>query len=340
MQRSLELQEAVSLRPYSGMATPAVARYLVVVRNKQQLAAALRFAAHEQLPWIVIGAGSNTVFVTDYPGLVVVNQLLGVTIEDESEVGICLQVAAGESWHQLVADCVHNGWFGLENLALIPGSVGAAPMQNIGAYGVEVNSCIRTVTYFDTQTNNYVTLNNQQCEFGYRDSIFKHALATRAVVTEVSLELSKVAAVNLSYAALADELRDLQPQPVDVYQAVCKLRQKKLPLPTEIPNCGSFFKNPVVDPQRFAQIKNAYPKVVSFPAAAGYKLAAGWLIEQAGWKDKSLDRVRVHQDQALVIINPDGASGAEVVAYAAAIQADIKDKFGVQLEVEPNLISL
>lgn len=337
-QSSLEVQQDVSLTSYSGMATPCRARYLVHVSSIESLVAALTLARNRKLQWRVLGEGSNTVFIRDFDGLIIVVQMLGIRVEEESTTQVKISVAAGENWHALVQLCVKNGWYGLENLALIPGLVGAAPIQNIGAYGVELKQFVDAVSYYDVSRQQHIQLLNQDCGFAYRDSIFKRKLSDRAVITRLWLTLSKRPLVNLSYVALADMFKDDTPTPEQVFDAVCTIRMQKLPLPSDIPNCGSFFKNPLVSHALYEGLVRRYPDIVGYAANDGYKLAAGWLIEKAGWKQKQIQGVRVHQHQALVVINPEKAEGQHIASFAKAIQRDIEQRFGVMLEIEPNLI--
>jgi len=333
---ALELQHQVSLQDYNSMAVPATARCLVSVDDRAQAQAALDYARVNALDVLVLGEGSNTLFKGDFEGLVILNRIRGIEILGQTESTVTLRVGAGENWHDFVAYTLDNDWFGLQNLALIPGLVGAAPMQNIGAYGVEVKDYLTTVEYLDIATGQPYTLSRQACQFGYRDSIFKHELAFRALVSAVNFTLSKTPSVDISYPALAS-LFDKKPTPKEVFLGVCKVRQSKLPLPSMVPNAGSFFKNPVVAASQHEKLKQQYPDLVSFEMGEQFKLAAGWLIEQAGWKNRELDTVRVHQSQALVVVNPEKRSGTKVLEFAALIQTDIKHKFDVDLEIEPQV---
>lgn len=332
----LAIQADADLKEYNTLGVPARARYLTTVDSTALLTQALRFAQEAELAVLVLGQGSNTVLTHDFDGLVIHNQLRGVEVLAETASHIELRVAAGENWHQFVTRAVNQQWFGVENLALIPGLVGAAPIQNIGAYGAEVKDVITAVEYLDRTTLATQTLSNNACQFAYRDSIFKNALSDATVITAVQFRLNKQATLNLGYPALADEAGE-QPSLASVYDAVCRIRTQKLPDPAEIPNAGSFFKNPLVTAEHHQRLKSQFPGLVSFATGEAYKLAAGWLIDQAGWKDKEVAGVRVHQQQALVVINPANRSGADVMALAAAIQQDIARIYNVQLEVEPRI---
>lgn len=335
---TISVQRNVSLKPYNTMAVPALASHLVEVNSVAQITEAIDFAQRNDLKPLVLGEGSNTLFASDYSGLVILNRLSGIEQIKEHDDYADISVGAGENWHAFVDRCVTEGWFGIENLALIPGLVGAAPIQNIGAYGVEVKDYIRHVDFIDLKTGQLERLSNQQCQFFYRDSIFKHQLRNRVAITAVNFRLSKTAVPNLSYPALKDYCSQTSATSSrQVFDAVCAIRRAKLPSPQDIPNTGSFFKNPIVNAEVHDQLKKDYPPLVSFAAGDKYKLAAGWLIEYCGWKQKAVNGVSVHQHQALVIINPQHQSGKIVLDYAQAIQQDIEAEFGVKLEVEPQI---
>ncbi|MEM7357573.1 MAG: UDP-N-acetylmuramate dehydrogenase [Pseudomonadota bacterium] len=336
---ALNIQHDVDLQPYNTMGVPARARELLVVDYLQELREALAYAEKNDLKVLVLGEGSNTIFTADFDGLVLLNRLQGIEVVKDTEKSVVVKVAAGEVWHDFVATCMERYWYGLENLALIPGLVGAAPMQNIGAYGVELKDSLLSVEYVEVATGRLREFDNEQCQFAYRDSIFKHELANRVVITAITLELSKLPNPNLSYPSLASALERIDdPSPQLVFDTVCWIRGRKLPLPADIPNTGSFFKNPKIDSEQHERLLQAYPDLVSFAEGDRYKVAAGWLIERAGWKHRTIGQVSVHKEQALVITNPYGASGSAVLKYAQAIQQDIVEKFQIHLEIEPQLI--
>ena len=337
----LKIEHDVSLQPFNTMAVDASTKFMVAVDSVLQLKDALAWAEQRELPVLVLGGGSNTIFQSDYPGLVILNRIKGIELLSETEDSVVLKVGAGENWHQLVEYSVKQAWHGLENLALIPGLVGAAPIQNIGAYGVEISQSLQTVDYVDIYSKAEHQLANTDCEFAYRDSIFKRQLLDKVVITAMTVELKKHADLNLSYPALQiylDQANIKSPQQLDVYNAVCDIRSRKLPSPDVIPNAGSFFKNPLVSDEKFAELKQQFPELVSFQVAGGHKLAAAWLIENAGWKQQVIDGVSVHQDQALVIINPLRLKGETIVNLAQCILSDIKVRYRVVLEIEPRLI--
>jgi UDP-N-acetylmuramate dehydrogenase len=266
----------------------------------------------------------------------------GIALLEETSDTVLIGVQAGENWHELVIQCLKKGWFGIENLSLIPGSVGAAPMQNIGAYGVEVKQVIEHVHYYDLGKKEMKILSNAECRFGYRESIFKQELKDKAVIWQVDFRLSKQPSAKMEYGdikAVLDGKGLLNPTPKDVSDAVIQIRQSKLPDPAEIGNAGSFFKNPVVDVAIYNVLKENYPEAPSYPAGDGLvKIPAGWLIEKAGWKGKTIGNYGVHARQALVLVNYGGAKGSDIYQLAKDIQADVLAKFGVELQMEVNLI--
>jgi len=330
-----------NLQKLNTLAVPALAQYFVSVKTDEELREALAFARTENLPLMLLGGGSNIVLRDDFPGLVVQIKSLGKEVVDENDEFVWLKVAAGENWHQLVEFSLDNALYGLENLSLIPGSVGAAPIQNIGAYGVEIKELVAELSAINILSGLSVTFTNESCRFGYRDSIFKQSLKDQYVITSVTLRLSKQPHLNLTYpalrAALADIVEaDITPQHVSA--AVIDIRKAKLPDPAVIPNVGSFFKNPVIGQLQFDALKAENPAIVSYPAAAyQVKLAAGWLIDQAGWRGKEVGGAVVHGQQALVLTNPLKSSGQAVLGLAELIKKSVFEQFGVMLEIEPRI---
>ena len=334
---TLSYQHSVNLQAFNSLAIPATSTTLVAVESIDDLVVALKYARDQNLPILVLGEGSNIVLAGDFNGLAILNRLRGIDILDQDSCSVTLKVAAGENWHQFVTHTIEHQWYGLENLALIPGLVGAAPIQNIGAYGVEVKDSIREVEFLDCETGVLSLLRNEQCNFSYRDSVFKQSLKDKVVITAVTFRLACNAQCNISYPALAEKFSSA-PSLNQVFDAVCQIRSSKLPSPERIPNAGSFFKNPIVNQAQHAALKSDHPALVSFKVDEGYKLAAGWLIEQAGWKNKSIAGVCVHSEQALVLVNPQHRSGHEVLQFANAVQKDIKNRYGVDLDIEPNVV--
>ena len=290
---------------------------------------------------LIVGAGSNMVFTRHFPGTVLHMANRGIRLVKEHGDDLLVEAAAGEVWDDFVRHCIAQGWHGAENLVAIPGTVGAAPVQNVGAYGVEAKDIIHEVHTVELATGHERTFTNAECHFGYRDSIFKHEAAGQFIVTSVVFRLSRTFAPNLGYRAIAEALTAAglpSPTPVQLADSIATLRWSKLPRPEETGSAGSFFKNPVVPAEQYEALRTQHPDIVAFPVADGYKLAAGWLIEHAGWKGRSLGRAGVYEKQALVLVNRGGCSGDEVVALSDAIIADVRAKYGVTLTPEAIII--
>lgn len=330
------IQENVALQPYNTLAVPVDARYFCRVESMAQLEAGLAFAKGRKLEVLILGEGSNTVFTQNFSGLVLLNRLHGIEVLSENSESVDIKVAAGENWHAFVDYSLRQEWFGLENLALIPGLVGAAPIQNIGAYGVEVKDTIKSVTYLELGTGDVRTISKAECQFSYRDSVFKKQLNAKTAIISVEFVLSKTATKRLAYPALANQF-DFEPSPRDIFNRVCEVRSAKLPMPNVIPNAGSFFKNPVISKTQFETLKLRYQNIVGFEVESGVKLAAAWLIEHQGWKKKEVAGVKVHKKQSLVVTNPKHKQGDDILLLARAIQDDIAAAFNIDLEIEPRI---
>jgi len=330
----------VDLSHRNTLALHSVADYAIEVTDVEQLPALIGFAMQRNLPWWVLGGGSNVILLPRLQGLVLLMRTRGIALLHENDTHVEISIAAGENWDDAVARCIDNGWYGLENLSLIPGNCGAAPVQNIGAYGVEVAQFITAVEYFDVAKQRVVLLDNAGCEFSYRDSIFKRVLLGHAIITSVRLRLSKQARVDLQYPALRTQFApDTTPTPQQVRAAVIAVRRSKLPDPVQLPNVGSFFKNPVVLAQQFRDLQKLDPQLVHYPQPDGtVKLAAGYLVDHCGWKGRDDGPVRVHELQALVLINRGGATQRDLLRTAAAIRTDVAARYGVALEVEPVIL--
>ncbi|MBN7769394.1 UDP-N-acetylmuramate dehydrogenase [Marinobacter daepoensis] len=340
MNPPLTIQEAVSLQGMNTLAVPASARYLVDIEEPGQLGEALSWAREHEQSVLILGGGSNQVFSGDYPGLVIRMVLRGRSWEQVDDQGAVLLLKAGENWHEAVLYAARSGYRGIENLALIPGTAGAAPVQNIGAYGTELCDCLESVTALDRATLELKTLSASECGFGYRDSLFKRR-AGQYVILEIRLRLSRTAPLNIGYRDLQDYFGDADPTsltPLEVAEGVMAVRRRKLPDPAVLPNAGSFFKNPVVPHEQFLALRERFPDVVSYPVEEGVKLAAAWLIDQAGWKGFRNTTVGVHNRQALVLINHSGGTGQDILALAADVRQSVLDKFGVELEMEPGIV--
>jgi UDP-N-acetylmuramate dehydrogenase len=336
------IQHDVSLRELNTFGIDAYARTFVSVKTVADLETIAADPQLSALPRLILGGGSNLLLTKDVAGLVLHMVNTGRTVVGEEGQQVVVRAQAGENWHDFVQWTLSQGLPGLENLSLIPGSVGAAPIQNIGAYGSELAEFFHSLTFFDFQTGETQVLSREECHFGYRDSIFKHALRDRAVIVDVSFALPRQWQPNLVYAELAAELAIRavsDPSAQDIADAVIAIRRRKLPDPAEIGNAGSFFKNPVVSREQHAQLLAKHPQLVGYPQPDGsIKLAAGWLIDQCGWKGRSLGAAGVHERQALVLVNRGGSTGAAVLSLATKISDDVQARFGVSLETEPVIV--
>lgn len=326
------------LQPYNTFNVKALARYFAEIHSTNDIQNILADPLYQKHPKLILGSGSNILLTTDYPGLVIKNASRGITLAQENDKHVWLKIAAGELWHETVLYCLNNNYAGIENLSLIPGTVGAAPIQNIGAYGVEFESVFDSLDAIHLLTNEIHTFNKQDCRFGYRDSIFKNAYKHSYIVTHVTLKLSKIPHINISYGGikqLLDEKGVTQPTIHDVSNAVIEIRQQKLPDPKKLPNVGSFFKNPIVSASQFKKLQFQFPEIPSFPQTNGdIKIPAAWLIEQIGLKGFTQNNVGTHKDHALVIINYGNPDGKAVLELAKHIQHSAHEKLGILIEPE------
>ena len=342
MVSQLDIQPQYSLRALNTFGIDAKAAYFLELTNVAQLHAMYREPSLCALPRLILGGGSNLLLTKDFSGLVLHIATQGIAITGEDEQQIFVTAQAGENWHAFVQWTLAQGLPGLENLSLIPGSVGASPIQNIGAYGSEVADFFHSLTAFDMMSGELLHLSKADCAFAYRDSIFKHALRDRAIILEVRFALPKSWQPNLRYAELAAELASrgiANPSAQEIADAVIAIRTRKLPDPAKVGNAGSFFKNPVVSVEQRNSLLAQHPALVSYPQADGsYKLAAGWLIDQCGWKGKSMGAAGVHENQALVLVNRGGANGADVLRLSNKIREEVQAKYGVILEAEPLIV--
>jgi len=342
----MKILENHSLETLNTLALKQSARYFVEVSSTEDVTSALTFARHHSLPWMILGSGSNLILSQDYPGLMIHPKIKGIQLLEDDGNTVTVKIAASENWHEVVQFSLQQGWYGLENLALIPGTIGAAPVQNIGAYGVELCDVFDSLEAWDEMQQQWVILDRQQCQFSYRDSLFKQH-PHRFVIVSVTLRLSKLSRVNVQYQSLQEYFspKGLYPlaaeerTPEEVFKAVVAIRQSKLPDPAVAPNAGSFFKNPLVSNDQYENLLKRYSQLVSYPADGDQrKLAAGWLIEQAGWKGKRQGNLGIHSQQALVLVNYGGGSGEELLQFANTLCEDIKQRFGVTLEIEPVVV--
>ncbi len=338
------LQENVSLKKLNTFGIACNARYLVDIGDATDLQEALADSRFAGIPEMILGGGSNVLFTQDWPGLMLLNRMQGIETIGEDSKHVWIKAMAGTEWHKLVMHSVDNGWGGIENLSLIPGSCGAAPMQNIGAYGRELKDVFENLEAIDLKTGELTVFDSAKCHFGYRESIFKHDAKGQYFITSITLKLSKQPELNISYGdikmTLFEDMKVSEPTVKDVSQAVIRIRQSKLPDPSELGNAGSFFKNPEIENTVYESLKEKHPVMPAYPAnKSGHtKLAGGWLIEQCGLKGKRVGNCGIHARQALVIVNYGGAKGDEIWSLAQEVIAAVSDKFGVILCPEVNLV--
>jgi len=339
---AMQIETGVSLKPYNTFGLPAVAQTLVRITGDADVRRVLDHPELGRAPKFVLGGGSNIVLTRDVTQVVLKVEVLGRRLVETREDAWIVEAGAGENWHDFVTWTIEQGLPGLENLALIPGTVGASPVQNIGAYGVELKDRCHSVDVVDLVTGRSVTLDASLCRFGYRDSIFKQGLAGKSLITRVRFRLPRPWQPVLGYLDLERKMAETgiaAPTARQVYDWVCEIRRAKLPDPQVIGNAGSFFKNPVVTEDQCRDIIGRDPEIVHYPMPDGsFKLAAGWLIDACGWKGKSIGRAGVYEKQALVLVNRGGAIGAEVVTLARAIQESVYGRFGIRLEPEPVVV--
>ncbi len=332
--------ENYSLKNLNTFAINARAKYFVSIKKPDDILELMETDIFRENQHFVLGGGSNVLFQRDFDGLVIHVQNKGIEILSENENFIYVNASSGEIWDDLVAFCVGNNFGGIENLSLIPGTVGASPVQNIGAYGVEVKDVIESVRIFNLYSASMEELSNFECEFEYRNSIFKKGLKNKAIVLNVVFKLAKFPELNLNYSELNFKMKNfIKPTIQDVRDMVMAIRTEKLPNPAISPNAGSFFKNPVISVELFNKLKNDFTDLKGFLTTEGkIKLAAGQLVDLCGWKSKQGGKVAVHPNQALVIINRNNASGQEIIEFASIVRDSVLEKFGVLIEPEVNII--
>ncbi|MCJ8166631.1 UDP-N-acetylmuramate dehydrogenase [Pontibacter sp. E15-1] len=338
----MTLQTDFQLKQYNTFGIEAKARYFARFESVGELQQLLQLPEVQPLEKLVLGGGSNLLFTKDFDGFVLQNGIKGIEVLRENEEEVYIKAGGGETWHDFVLYALQHNYGGVENLSLIPGTVGAAPLQNIGAYGVELKDVFEELEAVHLQTGQVHSFDNATCKFGYRESIFKNDLKGQYVVTSVIFRLSKTHTLNTSYGAIKTTLEEMQvqhPSIQDVSAAVCHIRQSKLPDPKQIGNAGSFFKNPEIPLQLFEQLRQQFPGIPSYPVSeTTVKVPAGWLIEQCGWKGKVIGNYGVHKNQALVLVNYGGAKGEHVRQLAFDIIASIEEKFGIRLHPEVNIL--
>jgi UDP-N-acetylmuramate dehydrogenase len=340
------IQENILIKEYNAFGISVYANLFAKFNSVSGLSELIEFnkpqTPNPKLRTLILGGGSNILFTKNFEGLVLKNEIKGIKTIKEDEHHIYVNVGAGENWHQFVLHCIKNGWAGVENLSLIPGNVGASPMQNIGAYGVEIKDVFYSLEAYHIRDKKMVNFTLNDCEFGYRESIFKKKFKDEFVITDVTYRLNRIPAFNITYGAISQELekmgvKDLNLQAVS--EAVINIRSSKLPDPAVIGNAGSFFKNPEIQNSKFKSLKEKYPEIVGYDLPNGnIKLAAGWLIEQAGWKGYRKGDAGCHEKQALVLVNYGNAAGSEIFELSEKILNSVREKFGVELEREVNIV--
>lgn len=328
------LRQNVDLTPLNSFGVPARAALYQEIASVDDVLRARHEARQRDLPMLILGAGSNVLLRNDFPGLV-----LHVVRRGIARTGNRVRVGAGENWHELVKNCMNTGLHGLENLALIPGTVGAAPVQNIGAYGVELARYFRQLEAVNLRTGEVETLDRDACQFAYRSSVFKRELDTPRLIIEVELSLSAHWQPELGYAALRDALPDSAPGPQLLFDTVCQIRRSKLPDPQRLGNAGSFFKNPVINTVQYHDLLTVYPDIPAFPETSGaVKIPAAWLLDHAGWKGVRRGAAGVHEQHALVLVNYGGASGEDIYQLAQDMQESVRQRFNISLEPEVRVL--
>jgi len=339
----ISLAQAQSLKSFNTFHINSKARLLGTISSEREAIELFQSSSYRQQPSLILGSGSNILFTKDYDGLVIKNELKGIELSSENDQYVTVKVASGELWHPFVLYAVERNWGGIENLSLIPGTVGAAPMQNIGAYGVEIKEVLESVDAIDRQTGVKRTFTTDECQLGYRESIFKGALKEKFFISSVTLRLTKKNhRLNTSYGAIKDTLVQMnvnEPDIQSISNAVVSIRKSKLPDPDEIGNAGSFFKNPVISSADYQSLKKSYPAIPGYTSEnQSVKIPAAWLIEQDGWKGKTFGDAGVHRQQALVLVNYNDAKGEEILALAKKIQSSVKERFNILLIPEVNII--
>jgi UDP-N-acetylmuramate dehydrogenase len=333
------IQININLKEFNTFGISVKAEMFAVFSSIEELKQILSFRNNKKL--LVLGGGSNLLLTKDFDGLVIKNEIKRFEVIEETASEVIVESGAGENWHEFVLNCIDKGFGGIENLSLIPGSVGASPMQNIGAYGVEIKDVFESLSAYHIASGEIHYFDKTKCEFGYRESIFKNKVKGEYIILTVTFRLTKNPTINSSYGAINEQLKVMgiqEPTIKELSAAVIAIRQSKLPDPKIIGNAGSFFKNPTVEIDLLEQIQKNYPDIPNYPAVNGKKLAAGWLIEKAGWKGRTFDNFGVHKLQALVLVNYGNCTGQEIFDLSSQIIQDVFEKFGVLLEREVNIL--
>ncbi len=337
----MQIKENISLQPFNSFGIDVYAKYFASFNSIDQLQELIASTQHKKNKHLILGGGSNILFTKNMEALVIKNEIEGVEVIEEQDDFILVQAGAGMNWHQFVVYCIHHGYAGVENLALIPGSIGASPMQNIGAYGVEIKDIFHSLEAIDMHDGNKKIFTNAECEFGYRESVFKNKYKDQFAITSVTYRLSKKPVFNTTYGAIQQEIDEMGIKDLSIKaiaQAVMNIRNSKLPDPLKIGNAGSFFKNPEIETGEFEKIKLAFPSLVGYPTKKdNIKIPAGWLIEQAGWKGFKEGDVGCYDKQALVLVNYGKATGMQILDLSERIIKSVQSTFGIMLQREVNV---
>ncbi len=336
----MNISQNISLKPYNTFGVDVNAKYFAEYGSVEELLELLQTGGAKNNRMLHIGSGSNLLFLKDFDGLILHSAIRSIEVVEEDEESILLRVGSGVVWDDFVAYCVENEYYGVENLSLIPGEVGASAVQNIGAYGIEVKDTIERVEFIEIETLKTVTFSNDECQYSYRKSIFKEELKGKVIITHVSYRLKKTPTFFLDYSHLKDAvLKNGEINLQNVRNTVIQIRESKLPNPTELGNAGSFFMNPIIDKSKYEELLLSYPSMPHYPVSdTKVKVPAGWLIEQCDLKGKQFERVAIYHKQALVIVNTDNATGEDIATVASLVQMTVKKRFGVELVPEVNYI--
>lgn len=338
----MPVKKDVPLKEYNTFNIDVKTKFFTEVNSIEELLSVLNDKSYSAVPKLILGGGSNILLTGDFEGLVIKNNIKGIEIKEENDEYVFVKVYGGENWHQFVLHCIAKGWGGVENLSLIPGSVGAAPMQNIGAYGIELKDIFYSLEALNLETLKIETFDHEACQFGYRESVFKNIYKDKYFIYSVTFKLTKKHVFNTSYGAIQNTLDGMGVKELSIKaisDAVIKIRSNKLPDPKKLGNSGSFFKNPEITKDQFELLKLKFPEIVGYPLEnSNVKVAAGWLVEKCGWKGKVVGQTGAHKDQALVLVNYGNATGNEVKELAFAIQKSVKEAFDIYLHPEVNII--
>ena len=338
----MNIQQNISLKPFNTFGIDVEAKYFATFTSIEELQELLTYKLQTTNPKLILGGGSNLLFTKNYNGLVLKNNIRGIELVKEDQNDVYVKAGAGENWHQFVLHCLHHNYAGVENLSLIPGNVGASPMQNIGAYGVEIKDVFYQLEAYHLKDKKLEIFSLNDCEFGYRESVFKKKYKDQFAITSVIFRLHKQPVFNTSYGAVNHELENMDVKELSIHaisQAVINIRSSKLPDWKQLGNAGSFFKNPIIGNSEFSELKRVFPNIIAFPSGEkNTKLAAGWLIEQCGWKGYREGDAGCYSKQALVLVNYGNAKGEEIYQLSEKIIKSVKEKFNVELEREVNII--